>query len=310
MITVLTHERPDGDAVGAALGLVAAIRAGGGEARAYLWGAAPRWFPSLHAALGGPAYETGPYAPLDGERVALVDAGDPVRCGAALGTPPPLALIVDHHDNPPAAADVVIRDPQATSACDLIVQRWDDLAQALGVALTLTPQAASWLALGIRTDTLDLSVPGVDEGVLRRLGRLADAGADLARIAQVVRRSATSAHLDLQCELWLARRVVGDAALFVASADLLAAAGVSVNDAKMVLTMASLASDVDLAVLAVEDREAGKVRVSIRSATPGRALTMARAIGGGGHGEAAGAVVARPLDDVVAGLQAVLEAGA
>jgi len=52
------------------------------------------------------------------------------------------------------------------------------------------------------------------------------------------------------------------------------------------------------------------VRVSIRSVTPGRALTMARAIGGGGHGEAAGAVVARPLEDVVAGLQAVLEAGA
>lgn len=310
MITVLTHERPDGDAVGAALGLVAAIRAGGGEARAYLWGAAPRWFPSLHAALGGPAYETGPYAPLDGERVALVDAGDPVRCGAALETPPPLTVIVDHHNNPPAAADVVILDPQATSACDLIVQRWDDLAQALGVALSLTSQAASWLALGIRTDTLDLSVPGVDEGVLTRLGRLADAGADLARIAQVVRRSATSAHLDLQCELWLARRVVGDAALFVASADRLAAAGVSVNDAKMVLTLASLAQDVDLAVLAVEDREAGKVRVSIRSVTPGRALTMARAIGGGGHGEAAGAVVARPLEDVVAGLQAVLEAGA
>ena len=78
----------------------------------------------------------------------------------------------------------------------------------------------------------------------------------------------------------------------------------------MVLTLASLDSGIDLAVLAVEDREAGNVRVSIRSVTPGRALTMARAIGGGGHGEAAGAVVALPLDDVVAGLQAVLAAGA
>lgn len=290
---MLTHERPDGDAIGAALGLAAAIQAGGGRASVYLWGDLPRWFGALHRRLGGPEPLTGPYTPLPGARVALVDAGGPARCGAMLGAAaPPLALIVDHHDDPPAAADVVMVDPQATSACDLIVQRWDDLAQALGVRLALSPTAAAWLSVGMRTDTLDFSVSGVDGALLRRLARLADAGAPLADIAALLRRSSSAAHLDLQSALWSGRlQVAPDAVVMVAMADVLASSGVNPNDAKMVLYLAGQVQGLDLAVLVVEDAAAGVIRVSARSASAGRALAVARTLGGGGHPMAAGAVL-------------------
>lgn len=310
MITLITHHDPDGDAVGAVLGIRAALDAAQIRSRAYLWGTLPRWFPAMVATIGAPPFETAGYTPIRGERVVLLDAGSTTRCGAWIGDHPPrLTLIVDHHDNPPDPADVVILDPAATSTCELVVHRCTQIARALWAPIAWNRQAASWLAVGVRTDTLDFSVPGISGETLRTAAFLTDLGAPIALIAQVIRRSVTAAQLDVACALWQERQVIGSATVIVAAAERLRAARATIGDARLVFVLAGMTQDVPLVVLLGEDPVTAQVRVSVRSVTEGPALAVARALGGGGHGAAAGAVLTGSLADARARLQAVLEAG-
>jgi len=308
---LVTHRQPDGDAIGACLGLAEALREGGARAQVFLWGPLPRWFSDLADRLGKPAWSNDPF-PVSwsrSDRLILLDTSDLTHCGPdgpALDTP--ITMIVDHHTNTPAVAGHTIIDPHASSTCELIMRHWSAIGQILGVPLQLSPWTAAWLALGIRTDTLAFQTSTVTSDTWRCMAACADTGAPINETAQRLTRSMTSLLLDLQAAIWRDRLTVGPLVVLTAQKKTLEFFGVSPNDVKVVLGYAAMASDVDIVALIVEDAETNTYRLSVRSATPGHALALATRFGGGGHSMSAGATIPRTTS--IARLRtAVIQAG-
>ncbi len=193
-ILAFCHVNPDGDAIGALLGLGDVL-----EALPVSSGAPPRRVtlacqdpaPEILRFLPGARPEdTGP----GGRRIVNVlppgirpdlvislDASDPARLGkifAGLAFSPAPLLVIDHHITNLHFGDVNYVAPEAASTSQLVVA----LADALGVPLPST--AAVPLLVGLVTDTLGFRTSNVTAAEMACAVRLMEAGANLADIAQ------------------------------------------------------------------------------------------------------------------------------
>lgn len=301
MISILTHTNPDGDAVGAAFFARALLAAEGCAATVYLFGDLPRWFGAAHALLGAPPFRTGP-APAG--PCWLLDAPALSRCGAGNVAEQDIKMLIDHHPADPAtraAAAVVVVNESATSACELLA--WE--ARSIR-GWQPSPDAAGWLYLGMRTDSLAFATSETSAWTHDLAAWLIHRGAPHAELAALLRRSLTRDHLAFQAAALARAAYLGDVLLLSVSASERRRYGVGENDCKMLLSIAGQLADVDLVVLAF-DADDGATLVSARSATAGRAAALACALGGGGHPRAAGARVASGLDDVVIQISGLLQ---
>lgn len=282
-VHLVTHISPDGDAIGAVFGARALLAAWRDAAVVHLWGPRPRWFDAVHAMLGAPPW-TDAMVPAGGVPVWLLDAPNAARCGA--GNVPDDAVVhwhIDHHpedEAPPAAVSII--DPAASSACELLAR------YAIDAPPRVDAEAASWLYLGMRTDTLSFSTPATGARTHEVVAALIARGARHADIAALLHKGLTRDLLAFQVEVTREAEYYGDTVILVAEAWQRRRHDVNTNDAKSVLGLASQVEGVRLVVLLIEADD-GAVLVSARSPGSDRARRLAVALGGGGHDAAAGA---------------------
>lgn len=300
MIKLVTHRRPDGDALGAVFAARELITRAGNPATVHLFGDLPRWFPAVHRLLGEPPYETSPV--VEGP-VWLFDASTLARCGEGnVAEGLDLAVLADHHpdEGTPAAARYI--SPEMSSTCEMLARR-----RLIFWHAPLTPNAAGWLYLGLRTDSLAFATSTTTVYTHEVAAQLIDDGAPHLAITQAVHRSLTRQHLGFQS--WVLANAVwaGDAMVCAADRATRQRFGVSTGDAKMIFGPAGQLTDVGLVAL-VKEADDGRTLVSLRSPGSGRAQALARHFGGGGHPSAAGAAVSRPLWEVHGELLVLLAA--
>lgn len=287
-ITVLSHARPDGDAVGTLLGLMHSLEGMGKRVTSVLHDGVPHRFRFLPG-----AERVRQTLPADPGLTIVVDSADLERVGfAAAELPEQLDVNIDHHGTNTHFAAVNIVKADAAAAAELLY----DLAPDLGLPLDENV-AACWL-LALITDTLGFRTPSVSPRTLEIAAKLVAAGADMPEL--YLRGLQQQRFVDLQYwakGLERINRRGGMAWTTLTCADR-EQVGYDGNDDADLINVLSAIEGVVVSLIFVEQND-GTVKVSWRSHAGYDVAPVATTMGGGGHAQAAGAMIVGGLGEVV-----------
>jgi phosphoesterase RecJ-like protein len=293
---VASHENPDADTLGAALGVAAIIERNGGTAALICADPVPPLYDFLP---GMDRVRMDPDPAFDPDLLVVCDCGSLDRLGelgvrhAELFARLP-RVIVDHHASNTATGTTDWVDPGAAATCELVAL----LAVRVGLPLdTDSGGLAAVLMAGLVMDTSTFAHPNVTARTLAVAAALVEAGAPLAEISRRLYRSKPDAQLRLfgrvldRLESTAGGRIVSS---YLLDADLVETGTISAHS-EGIIDLLSQAEDADIAILF---KEAGPdvTRVSVRTREGGvDATRLTGAFGGGGHARAAGASLSVPL---------------
>jgi len=295
---VATHENPDADTLGAALGVAGIVEHHGG--RATLISTDP--VPPLYGFLEGmDRFASDPDDAGDYDLLVVCDCGTLDRLGSVLERHAALferlpRVLVDHHASNTDGGERDWVDPGAAATCELVAL----LAAKLAVPLDSGGGAmAAALMAGIVMDTSTFAHPNSTPRTLAVSAALVAAGAPLSEISRRLYRSKPDAQLRLfgrvldRLEVTPGGRVIHSS---LSDADLAATSTLSSHSEGLI----DLLAQSETAEVAILFKEAGpsSTRVSVRTKPGGvDATVLTGAFGGGGHARAAGATIAAPLPD-------------
>jgi bifunctional oligoribonuclease and PAP phosphatase NrnA len=300
---LVTHENPDGDALGSILALKLGLDALGKESVMFLGGDSgiPRDYELLR--LDSLRREL----PADAAERVLValDCASAARMGLdpALLERVPLSLDVDHHHDNTRFARINLVVPAASSTGEIV----RDLLRELSVALT--PEIAEALYVALVTDTGRFQYANTTPKALRLAAELVEAGVDVHRVFQGIYESVDFAKLKLLARALDRAQVYEGGRLVVTYLLRRDFEELRVGEEYAEGIIDSLRS-VDGAEMAVTIREPPEPadaprRVSMRSSRDELDVSaIARKRGGGGHRQAAGFSSPETVDEIVAFVQA------
>jgi phosphoesterase RecJ-like protein len=285
-IAVVSHERPDGDAVGSILGLALSLRKRGQLAVPVLAGGLPRMYDFLPG-----AGDVAAAVPEGTDLLVAVDCAELSRA-AIPGLPLAAGLNVDHHPTNTRFARVNLVDPTAAATAQVLY------VSSPALELPVDREVATNYLAGIVTDTIGFRTPNTSPTVLRLAADLEQrAGAlpevydrllNLRSFAAARYWGAGLVHLERQGGLLWTRLGLEDRL----------AAGYSASDDADLVNLLGTIEGVEVCVVFIE-QSGGQVKVSWRSKNGLDVSRLAQAFGGGGHEPAAGATIAGTLDDVM-----------
>lgn len=286
-IVLCGHVAPDGDALGSVLALHHGLTALGARSLPATGDDPARVPPAL---VGLPGYlDPRTVADLPSpERIGLLvalDTASQPRLGT-LATLPDRGvptLVVDHHASGAPFGDVAVVAPRAAATVQLV----EALLDRLGVALT--PVIATWLYVGLVTDTGRFGFASTDQRVHELAGRLVAAGVDVAELTRRLYAS-TPLHALKLVGVALARLEQCEphalAHTHLLPEDLAAHAG-GPDGVEGLIDVVRTVDTALIAMVAVP-AEDGVWRVSLRSRGGVDVGAVAARFGGGGHAAAAG----------------------
>ncbi len=284
---MVSHLRPDGDAVGSVLGLGLALQAAGKDVLMVLEDGVPKSYRHL---TGSEQI----VRKADGrDRCTIVtDCSDQSRVGSVIPEDAQPVLNIDHHNTNLNFAAINVVDSDAAATCQMLAV----LLPAWG--LPISREVAEALLTGIITDTIGFRVASTSPAVLRTAADLFEHGADLPTLyaKALLRRSyeavrywgAGLSALKLENRLLWTRLTLEDRR----------AVNYPGRDDADLVNILQTVEDADVFVVFIEQND-GTVKVSWR-ARPGFDVSqIALHFGGGGHKPAAGASIRGSLDVVI-----------
>jgi phosphoesterase RecJ-like protein len=295
---VATHENPDADTLGAALGVATIVEHHGG--RATLVSTDP--VPSLYDFLAGmDRFVQDPEPDGDYDLLVVCDCGTLDRLGEVRARHRALfdrlpRVLVDHHASNTDGGGGDWVDPSAAATCELVAL----LAVHLGVPLESNDGAlAAALMAGIVMDTATFAHPNATPRTLAVSAALLAAGAPLSEISRRLYRSKPDAQLRLFGRVLDRLKVAAGGLIIYSSLDGEdhAATGTISAHSEGLIELLAQSETAEVAILFKEAAPAS-TRISVRTKSGGvDATVLTGAFGGGGHARAAGATVAAPLDE-------------
>ena len=282
---VLTHYRPDGDAVGSQLALLLLLKNLGKTVEAWNDDEVPAKFRFLpHSDL----ITRPPAEPKDFDVVIAIDTSTWQRVGTAAQRIRSRKhfINIDHHVSNETFADINWVVPEAPASGQIAF----DLIKSAGFTLTL--EIATCLFAAISTDTGSFSYGNTSAASLRVAAELVDTGINVGEICRHVYESYPYGRLMLLQKV-LARLQLADqkriAYMWITNS-MFEESGAKREDTEGLIDYARAIHGVIVALLFEELPEAGKFRISLRSKHPNVDVnSVARRFGGGGHRAAAGA---------------------
>jgi phosphoesterase RecJ-like protein len=308
-VLTVCHERPEADALGAALGVALIVEHGGGHATPVCSDPVPAMYDFLRGmerVRSDPG--DGPY-----DLIVAVDCGELARVGPILERHADLfrsvpIVNIDHHVSNSGFGEIDWVDPMAAAACEQVTL----LAQAMGVPLDTADGAlAAVLMSGIVIDTATFQHPNTTPRTLRVAADLLSAGAPLSEISRRLYRSKPNAQLKLFGIVLAGLQTDGDRLVHASltEADLGRSRATS-SQSEGIIDLLSQSETADIVLLFTE--QGPRTRVSVRTSARVDAAELTGRFGGGGHPRAAGATIELPLAEararVLAEAKAILAA--
>jgi phosphoesterase RecJ-like protein len=294
---VVTHENPDGDALGSLLATTLALRQLGKDVDMLLLGAAPLPREYHFLALDGLLREL----PGDVETRVLVavDCAKADRIGPDVSVfeRARLVLDIDHHHDNTRFGDVNLIVSDASSTGEVL----RDVFRELGVELT--PEIAEPLYVALVTDTGRFQYSNTTPKALRLAAELVEAGADVHQVFQEVYESVEFAKLKLLARALERARVLEGGRIIVSyllRTDF-SEVGAAEPYSEGIIDYLRAVEGAELAVLIREvPRDEGPThKGSLRASVDELDVSMiARLFGGGGHRQAAGFSSDRSIDEI------------
>ncbi len=299
-VAVSCHVKPDGDALGSAVGFARAAAAAG-KTVVVSFGEPfelPDYFSMLSLDLLVPPGEFPVAPPI----MVTFDAADRSRLGSlaeassAAGT----LIVVDHHVTNEGFGDLNLIDGSAAASAVLAY----DLIRALD--WPLDAEAAFALLLGLVTDTGRFQYSNTSSRTFRIAADLVEAGAHPELIGQMVYENAPFGFLAAAGAVQSRALLEPELSLVWSELreDDLTAAGISPVETEGLIDYIRVAREADVAVLLTEVPEGTKASLRSRSIIDVGAL--AAALGGGGHARASGFTFDGPPSEAIESIREYL----
>ena len=303
---LVTHEHPDGDALGSLIATQGVLRALGKDSIMFI--AADEFpLPREYRFFDLDGVASAVPADLADRTAIFLDCGNIERNPAAtLRDVEPLLNIDHHHDNTRfGTVDHVV--PEASCTAEIV---WD-LMPALGVGLTKS--IADALYVGLITDTGRFSYENTGPQAHRMAAELITAGVDVAAIYQQIYEGMPFAKLELlkRALEHVARYDGGSLAIAFLDASDYAEAGAEESYSEGIIDHLRAVDGTKVAVLVREllsGDKRGQKKVSLRATGDDVDVSaIARAHAGGGHRRAAGFTTELTNDALVEELRGQVE---
>lgn len=285
-----THREPDGDGLGSEAGFYLALAQMGKSVRIVNNDPLPDRFGFLPCREAFETYESATHdAALEGVDVLVImDAAHPNRTGRmepALMSYKGPTLAIDHHQYTGwASIDLVNSDAAAAAEVALA------LIESLPV--TLTPEIAGALYVGLASDTQNFTTANTSANSHESAARLVRAGADPAEVNQHLSSTWEFARARLLGNFLANLELSADGQMVwgLITSDDLARFGVDRSDLEGFVNRMLMIASAKTAMMLVEEPDRS-YRISMRARPGFRVDDLAEALGGGGHRLAAGARV-------------------
>lgn len=285
-ILILTHKRPDGDTIGCAVGLCAALRKLGKQA----------WvLPNRDATSLFTPYLEGYLAP-EAVRPAFVVSVD--IAGRSLFTPEGevwltrgIDLAFDHHPSYEGFAAACCVDPGRAACGELIY----DVVRQLG---PVTAEIAQPLYVAVSTDTGCFQYGNTTPATHRVAAALMEAGIDYASLNKRHFRTKSFRRLRIESMIveGMERYDGGKTAVAAVTLAMMAALGAHEEDVEDIAAFVGQTEGVETSVTIRELAE-GECKLSVRTSGGLNATRVCALLGGGGHAAAAGCTVKGSVAD-------------
>ena len=298
---LLTHRRPDGDALGALVAVARVLRSWRKRPRVVLFDPWPRRYAMLESAVQAAVWnDVNPRELARCDGVVILDTCalsqlEPARF--FLENPPP-TCVFDHHqtrdDLGTRPGDLRLIDPEASATC-LILHEW---LRACGVRLE--KPVATALFVGIATDCGWFRYSSTDPRTLHAAAELLDAGVQPDTLYRQIYENEPAARLRLLAKALerLELHADGQVAVMALRRWDFARCGGDHSMTDDLVNEAGRIEGVELYMLATE-LGTGHVKFNFRSKQRVNVAELAARFGGGGHARAAGARVAGRFNEVV-----------
>jgi bifunctional oligoribonuclease and PAP phosphatase NrnA len=295
-VFIAAHIQPDGDCVGSQLALAHALRGKGKRVTLSLDDKIPE---SLNFLEG--VKEIARLEPGEQEVFVYLDGSDSKRYGKALNlavTRPRPVILIDHHATNEPFGDLNLVDMSAASTAEILY----DLLESLNAPLA--PSIAQALLAGIVTDTLGFRTNATTPETLEKATALVRAGGSIPEIIDHVynRRSYNSLRvLGYAIEH---SRLENGIIWSVIDFKTLKSFALNGSGTNGIVNQLLSVADARIAFFLVE-KEDGRVDLGMRSRANVDVSVVAQRLNGGGHKQAAGAILPPPFSTAA---QRVLEA--
>ncbi len=272
---VLSHASPDGDTLGSAHALLAALRVMGKKAKLLCPDIIPKKFDLI-------AIEReDDFVP---QTVVAVDIADQKLLGALqqeYGTK--VALCIDHHGTNTHYSSLLYCEPESAAACECVFK----VIKALGVKIT--PYIASCLYLGISTDTGCFKFSNTTPRTMRFAAELMEMGANYTEINRTMFETKSKERIAME-RLVLENMEFyfdGKCAVLTVTEDMINSTGCDRADLDGITAISRQVEGV-LVGITIKEQPEGDFKVSLRTHEPLNAADICSRFGGGGHARAAG----------------------
>jgi phosphoesterase RecJ-like protein len=290
---VLSHVRPDGDALGSTLALALSLKGLGKEVRAWNEEGMLEKYNFLAQAelLTQP-----PSEPEDFDVVVALDTAVQNRLGTTTSAVrhAKLWINIDHHPSNPRYGDLVYIDPTAPATGQILFEFLTNQN------FPITPEIAENLYAAISTDTGSFQYPNTTVRTFEIAAELVRCGVEVGRISQLLYENFPRRRIELLRQLLGTMQFGCDGKLawFSLSQAAGLALGVIPEDNEGLIDNLRAIRGVIVAIF-FEELPDGKVRVSMRSKNEAvDVCAICTQFGGGGHVLAAGARVRGTLPEV------------
>jgi len=290
-VLVISHQRPDGDAIGSLLAMGLPLLADGKDVQMVLKDGIPDNFRFLK---GSELVKTKPDGKVD--TIIVVDSSEVERTDTDFNGYDVPDLNIDHHKTNTYFAKVNLVESDAVATTEILTRYLPDFG------LRITKPVANALLSGIVTDTIGFRTTNVQPQVFRMVADLMELGGDLTDIyyKTIVEQSLASARY------WgagLSKIQMEDGLVWTTlSLNERSEAGYPDRDDADLVKILSAIEGARVAVILTE-QDAGYVKISWRLcgslATDLDVSEIALKYGGGGHKAAAGADVKGKLNEVL-----------
>ena len=283
---ILSHVRPDGDALGSQLALALSLQLLGKDVTVWNEDGLLAKYDFLP---GGARLTQPPPEPRDFDVAIALDTATQNRLGTA-GESVRHAktwINIDHHPSNPGYGDLVYIDPTSPATGQILFELIQDQQ------LPMNPDIAENLFVAISTDTGSFQYQNTTARTFEIGAELVRGGVDVGRVSQLLYENYARRRTELLRELLGTMRFEanGQIASFSLSLKVAAKLGVRPEDNEGLIDHLRAIHGVLVAVF-FEELAEGKVRVSLRSKNKEVDVSaICQKFGGGGHTLAAGARV-------------------
>ena len=312
-VVIVPHKNPDGDAMGSCLGLCIFLKAKGHNAHVVAPNDYPKflkWLPGNNEVLNFERENQEAKALINEATVVFtLDFNDLSRCGQMEPILSELDvdfIMIDHHQQPNDYARVTYSDVSMSSTCEMVYNFID----FLGEVVSIDQDIATNLYAGIMTDTGSFKYKSTSSRTHRVVADLMDRGADNMEIHRQVFDTNPPSRLQL-LGVALSNMVILEeyrTAYITLTQEELDRYDFKKGDTEGFVNYGLTLEGIAFAVIFIENREEGIIKISFRSVGDFSVNEFARKhFNGGGHDNAAGGRSEETMEETVANFKAILK---